>query len=105
MTQIKKFSDYGIKAPEMEFKGDKIKISRIFNRPVMVHHFRIGPSQIESKKGEASRCLTLQISINEENHIIFTGSEVMMDTIQKLPKNAFPFETTIINNSQRYEFT
>lgn len=105
MTQVRKFSEFGIKAPDLEFKGEKIKISRIFNKPVMVHHFKIGPSKIEDNKGKTGRLLTLQISMNKTDHIIFTGSEVMMDTIQKLPKDAFPFETTIINESERYEFT
>ncbi|WP_276483586.1 hypothetical protein [Paraflavitalea pollutisoli] len=72
--------------------GDKIKIDRILNRPIVVESFRIEPSKFEGKGNR----LTLQIKIDNNSHIVFTGSQVLMDMIAKVPADGFPFETKIV---------
>ncbi|MGE0636011.1 MAG: hypothetical protein AB7G44_03480 [Bacteroidia bacterium] len=98
---MKKFSDFGIKPTLPSFTGEKIKISKVLNCPVVVHDFRITDSQY-GKNNE--KCLTLQIELNGKHHVVFTGSISLMDMIQKVPKAEFPFTTTIEKENERYEF-
>ncbi len=98
---MKRFKDFGIKTPLQSFQGDKIKISRILNREIQVHDYRIE----NSKYGENNKCLYMQISVGDTKHVLFTGSVVLIETIQQVPKDEFPFLTTIIRENERFEFT
>lgn len=99
---MKSFKDLGIKPPVQTFQGDKIKITRIINREIVVHDYRIENSKFASNN---SKCLYLQISISDVKHLVFTGSTVLMETIQQIPKENFPFLTTIIKENERFEFS
>lgn len=103
MTQPKKFSELGIKTEVNSLTGDKIKIERILNTPVTVTRYKIEPSKFQDN-GNGKR-LVLQIEHNNEARIIFTGSTVLMDTIEKIPKESFPFQTTIKRTGEYFEFT
>lgn len=96
---MKKFNQFGIKPTEKGFTGDKIKMNRILNRPIIVKDFKIEPSNFSGNR------LCLHIEVSGTEHIIFTGSNVLMETIALIPRNEFPFETTIINNNDRFEFS
>lgn len=98
---MRKFSDLKIKPNLKSFVGQKISISRIFNLEIEVIDFKIGPSS--AKPG--TDCLDLQIKIGHQMHVIFTGSKVLMQMIQEVPKEAFPFTTKIMNNDGHFEFT
>ena|SRR5690554_1822635 len=98
---MRKFSDLKIKPKLKSFIGEKISISRIFNTEITVLDYVIEPS---TKKPGTER-LKLQIKKGETMHVIFTGSVVLMQMIQEVPKDAFPFKTTIINNDGHFEFT
>lgn len=37
--------------------------------------------------------------------VVFTGSKVLIEIIEQIPKTNFPFITTIIEENERYEFT
>ena len=37
--------------------------------------------------------------------VVFTGSKTLMDLISQVPKDGFPFKTTIKKNDKRLEFT
>jgi hypothetical protein len=97
-----KFSDLGIKPSIKGLIGDKIKIDRILNREVVVNDYRIKDSKYTDGNG---KCLYLQISIGDMNHVVFTGATVLMETIQKVPKEKFPFTTTIIKENEYFEFS
>lgn len=103
MNQPKNFRDLGIKTEVNSLSGDKIKIERVLNTPVTVKRYKIEPSKFQ-EKGNGKR-LVLQIEYNKEVRVIFTGSVVLMDTIQKIPKEDFPFETTIKRTGEYFEFT
>ena len=61
------FKDFNIKTEEKVFTGDKIKISKILNKPITVHDFKISNSKYPEKgNGE---CLHLQISVDNEKRI------------------------------------
>ena len=96
---MKQFNQLGIKPTEKGFTGDKIKMNRILNRVIVVKDFKIEPSNFSGNR------LCLHIELNGTEHIVFTGSNVLMETIERIPRNAFPFETTIINNNERFEFS
>ena len=99
---MKKFSEFGIAPTINSLVGDKIKIERILNREITVTDFRIE----DSKYGDAgSKCLYIQFNMGGQQHVVFTGSKPLIETIQLVPKSSFPFVTTIIKVDQRYEFS
>lgn len=95
------FKDFGIKPQITAFTGEKIAINRVFNTEIKVLDFKIEPS----KKKEGTELLTLQIEKSQEKRIVFTGSTVLMQMIRKVPKDKFPFLTTIKGTNEYYEFT
>jgi len=98
------FNQFNIQAPSKGFEGDKIKISRILNREIIVHDFKIEDSKVFKEKG-SGKCLQLQISFNNNKHVIFTSASGLIEVIQQIPENGFPFTTTIIPDNDRYIFT
>lgn len=99
---MKKFSELGIKASEKGFTGEKIKIKKVFDKEITVKKYIIEPSKF-TDRGCGKR-LKLQIDLNGTEHIIFTGSVNLMDQIQKVSEDDFPFRATIVNNDETFEF-
>ena len=100
------FKQFEIKVEYKSFIGDKIKISKIINKEITVHDFKIEESKVKSfyERG-ANQCLYLQIAINAEMFIVFTSSRGLLDAIQQIPKAGFPFTTTIIQQNDRFMFS
>jgi len=98
------FKQFEIKEPSIGFEGDKIKMSKILNKEIIIHDFKIEDSKVFPDRG-TGKCLHLQISFNNEKHIIFTSSRGLIETIQQVPKSGFPFSTTIIQESEKFIFT
>lgn len=96
---MKKFSELGIMTESKGFVGDKIKAKKILNKTITVHSWEIKPSKYTGD------CLYLQIELDGTKHVVFSSSKVLMDTIKKIPATDFPFETTIIENNERHEFS
>jgi hypothetical protein len=101
---MKRFSQFNIKPPAKGFQGDKIKMSRILNREIVVHDYKIEDSKVFKEKG-TGKCLQLQISFNNEMHVVFTGASGLIESIQLVPEGQLPFSTTIIQENERYIFT
>lgn len=101
---MKSFSQFNIQTTSKGFDGDKIKMSKILNREIIVHHFKIEDSKVFKEKG-SGKCLHLQISFKNEKHIVFTSSSGLIEMIQKVPENGFPFSTTIVEENDRFKFT
>lgn len=93
MDQLKTFSELGI-ASEDQLTGKKIGISHVLNKQVIVKAFRIDPSKYPNE-GNGKR-LTLQIEVDNEEHVIFTSSIIIQDQVQRVPEGSFPFKATII---------
>lgn len=102
LSIMNQFSTFGIKPQSPGLEGDKVKIDRILNKPITVHAYRIGPSNFPDK-GNGKR-LDLQITVDNTKRIVFSGSGVLMEMIERVPKNGFPFQTTIVKENDRYEF-
>ena len=98
------FSQFNIKAPAKGFEGDKIKMSKILNREIIIYAFKLKDSKVFKDRG-TGKCLQMQISINGDMHIVFTSAGALIDTIQQVPEDGFPFMTTIIQESERFIFT
>lgn len=99
---MKQFKDFGISTESKGFVGDKIKIHKIFGKEIVVHKYAIKDSKYEDGN---DKCLHLQISIGDKKHVIFTGSNSLMESIQMVEKTDFPFMTKIIEQDERFEFT
>lgn len=99
---MKQFSDFNIKPASKGFTGDKIRIERIFNKQIVVHGYKVEGSRFEKGSG---KCLHMQISVKDTMHVVFTGSLALIDQIERVPKENFPFETTIVKENDRFEFT
>lgn len=96
------FKDFGIKAQSKSFEGEKIKIDRILNRQIEVHDYKIEQSKYEKGNG---KCLYIQIVVDGTKRVLFTGSVNLLDMIEQVPKDKFPFKTTIVKENERFEFT
>lgn len=95
------FKDLGIKAELSTFTGDKIKVERLLNAEISVLDYKIEDSKVK----QGTKCLVLQLEKKGTKHVLFTGSTILMQMIEKVPKDKFPFTTTIIKESEHLEFT
>ena len=95
------FKNFGIKPELSTFTGDKIKIDRVLNAEITVLDYKIEDSKVKL----GTKLLILQIEKSGTKHVIFTGSTILMQMIGKVPKENFPFITTIIKDSEHLEFT
>lgn len=98
---MKKFSEFQIKRTHNGLQGDKIKMERILNREIAVHGYSIENSKFEGK----GKCIYLQISINGTMHVVFSSSKGLMADLEQIPKDNFPFLTTIIKDNDRLIFS
>lgn len=96
------FSEFNIKPNQDRLIGDKIKMMQVLNREIIVHRFKIN----ESKFSDTSSgiCLSLQIEINNENRVLFTGSRILTEMIKQVPEDALPFKTIITKEGESYQF-
>jgi hypothetical protein len=98
------FSQFNIKQTQKAFEGDKIKISKVLDKEIVIHNYKIEDSKVFKDRG-TGKCLHLQISINDSKHIVFTSAGGLIETIQQVPENSFPFSTIIIEENERFKFT
>jgi hypothetical protein len=100
---MNQFKDFGIKPSTKGMVGEKIKINKILNREISVNNFKIECSKFEKGTG---KCLHIQIVIDGEERIVFTGSGSLIEQIEMVPKDKFPFKTIIVRQmNDRFEFT
>lgn len=100
------FSQFGIKVTVKSFVGDKVKISKILDKEIIIQDFKIEDSKVDVFKSKGcDKCLCLQILLSGEQRIVFTSSLGLLEAIQLVPETGFPFSTTIIEENERYKFT
>jgi hypothetical protein len=98
---MNQFKDFKIKPEINHFTGDKIKIDKILNVPILVIDYKIE----QSKAKPGTQLLTLQIEKSGTRHVVFTGSVVLRQMIERVDKDKFPFTTTIVKENEYLEFT
>lgn len=92
MSNYPKFSDFADEQGPLE--GDKVKISDILNHEILITGFDIKESRYQ--KNKSGKYLTLQFEKegSEEPRVVFTGSDVLIEQIEKYKDN-IPFYATI----------
>jgi hypothetical protein len=65
----------------------------------VVLDYKIEPSKYTGER------LTIWFEYKDEKRIIWTGSKVLREMIEQVPKTDFPFKTTIIKQSDQYLFS
>ncbi len=93
---MKRFSDF---AENTNLEGNKIPVEVILGKTIIVRNYRLTSSKFKSE----DTYLTLQIEMNGELMVIFTGSRVLIDHIKKY-HNELPFEAKIIKINKYYTF-
>jgi len=94
-----RFKDLGIKTETTHFTGDKIKIQKVLNKEIKILNYTISPSKIKGNY------VQMHVEVCGSKHVIFTGSTVLMQTLEKVPKDRFPFSSTIVQEGEHFEFT
>lgn len=79
--------------------GKKIFMRDILNRTVLVTDFRI----IKSKHRTDGECLQLQIYVDNEVYVLFTGSAVLISEIRAF-QDKIPFYTSITQADKYFSF-
>lgn len=98
------FADFNIKPAPTGFVGDKINEQYLLDRTVTVHAFKIVDSRY--KKGEEEKkCLHLQLTVEGVKRVFFTGSRCLMDMINRVAPEKFPFTTKIIKKDKILVFS
>jgi len=49
--------------------------------------------------------LMLQLEVDAEKRILFTGSDVLIGQIQHVKKEDYPFKATIVKEGEYFQFT
>lgn len=98
MAEYPLFSDFAEESKA--FDGDKKKIDEILNKEILVLDFKLK----ESKHHRDSQYLTLQFKIDETIFILFNGSRVLANQLEKYKDN-IPFYTIIKKIDKYYTFT
>lgn len=96
-----KFKDLNIQIESKSFVGDKMSIDNLLNREIKILEYKVE----ESNKRPGTKCLHLQFEINGIKYVSFLGSKRLIETIEQVPKNAFPLETTIVRQNKFLQFT
>jgi hypothetical protein len=100
---IKEFKNVGDAPTITSFPGEKIRIEKVLNVDIIVHGYKVEPSNFR-ENGDGMR-MVLSITKGDERRIIFTSSLFLRDQIMKISKDDFPFKSQIKLINEHYEFT
>jgi len=96
---MKKFSDF---SNESILDGEKLKIEDVLNTEIEIINFVIKESRYP--KNKSGKYLTLQIVKDKRRYVIFTGSDVLIDQLEKYG-NQKPFLATIRKINKYFSLT
>lgn len=97
---MKRFSDFAADTNAMT--GDKIKIEEVLGKEIEITGYRVADSKYP--KSPNSKVLTLQFKLNGVDRILFTGSGVLLEQVEKY-KDEMPFLTKIERVNKFYTFS
>ncbi len=98
-----KFSEFAKEDRHLE--GPKKRIDEVLNLEVLITGYRVGKSQYTNKnKNPDAKYLTLQIEIDGKKFIIFTGSQVLIEQVEKYA-DKIPFLAKIVKIDQYYSLS
>ena len=93
----RRFCDFSEEVRPLD--GEKITINLILNKEVEITGHKIRASKYE--KNKTGQCLMLQMMVDNEKRVLFTGSDVLIDQLKKYGDNV-PFFATIIKIDRYY---
>lgn len=89
-SQPKRFSDFCQEAKPLD--GAKRNIEEVLNREILITGHKIKHSKFNN--GGYGKCLTLQFEVDGALNILFSGSGVLIDQMEKYG-DELPFTATI----------
>lgn len=96
--ETKRFSDFA-KTEDGHLDGEKLKLSEILGKEILLKGHTVAKSKHYS--GEYA---TLQFELSGKLHVVFIGSKVIIEQLQKY-ENELPFLTTIIKIGKYYSLS
>lgn len=97
---MQRFSDFA--QEDQPLDGEKRRIDELLNMELVVTGERIRESKY--KEEGRRRYMTLQVEIDHKKFVAFTGSEVLINQIEKYREH-IPFVTTIKKVDRYYTFS
>jgi len=97
---LQRFGDFAQEDKPLE--GEKRRIDELLNRELVVTGERIRESKYKDEGRR--RYMTLQVEIDGDSFVVFTGSEVLINQIEKY-REYIPFIATIIKVDRYYTFS
>jgi len=96
----KRFKDFA--KEHVPLDGAKLKIDDILNKEITVIGYRVKDSKFV--KANAPTCLTIQFMLGDARHVVFTGSQVLLDQCKSY-ESEIPFLATVKKVDKYYTFT
>lgn len=97
---MRKFSDFATE--ERPLEGNKVRLDELLDTELIVIGHRIRDSKYRDDGSQ--RYMTLQVQIAGETAVCFTGSEVLINQIERY-RDQIPFVTTIRKIDRYYTFS
>jgi hypothetical protein len=79
-----------------------MKIEEVLNREITILGCKIRSSKYD--KSNSPRCLTLQFELDGNRHVLFSGSSILTEQIEKY-EGEVPFLTVIKKIDKYYTFS
>ncbi len=90
---------------DKHFEGPKKRIDEVLNLEILIMGYKIGKSKYKNKnKNEDTNYLSLQIEIEGEKYVVFTGSQVLSEQVEKY-EDKIPFLAKIVKIDQYYSLS
>lgn len=97
---MKIFSEFAKNEGIMD--GEKTTVEDILNKEIIILSYKIKDSQYN--KTNLDKYLHLQIQLGDVKYVLFTGSKVLIDQMEKY-KSEIPFATTIVKIDKYFTFS
>ena len=94
---MKQFSDFS--KEENRLDGDKVKLDSILDEEITIFGFTLAKSNFS--KNKSGQYITVQFSRDKDKQVFFSGSDVIIDQLQRY-KDEIPFKTTIKKINKYY---
>lgn len=100
MTAYNRFSEFAEESTPLD--GKKIAIDDILNKDIVVKGATVKASKFE--RPNTSNCATVQIELDGEIRVFFTGSSVLISQCERY-KDKMPFVAQIKKVNKYYTFS
>ena len=76
---VKRFGDFAQEASPLD--GSKLKIEDVVNKEILILGYKLKDSKYA--KTNYTQCLTIQFEMNEHRYVLFTGSTILIEQMEK----------------------